>query len=319
MDTSNLYLFTGENTYALSKELVRWKQRFVSKYGPENLTILRAKDASLSDLLDAVATMPFIAEKRLVVLEGIPRLEKEDLPRLLEEIHPQTVLVLVEAKPDKRLGITKEIERTFEKKYFPPLSRAELSVWIRSTVRGHGMSISPEAEGLLLSIVGDDQWMLQMELEKIVAGSVSEIGPEQVEALAVPSGSQVIWMLTDLVGSRKANEALLFLQRRIERGEEPYGLWTILLSMIKNLTLVFSALEAGHRDERSIATATGLYFLIVRGLLPLARSMDLSRVHALVDWVSAADRDLKTGGYHASADHPEEVIALTERAILMCG
>ncbi len=319
MDQANFYLFSGENTYALAKEVLRWKQSFVSKHGPENLLLMQAKDKSVSDLLDAVSVLPFIAEKRLVILEGLPKIEKEDVQRIVDSIHPQTVLVIVESKPDKRLGVTKEIERVAERKQFPLLSPSELSEWISTTASTLGTTMSREAESALLKIVGTDQWMLEMEISKLSAASSGEIGIGEVESLAVPSGSQIIWQLTDLIGSKKSDEALLFFARRIERGEDPYGMWTILLSMIKNLALVVAAVDGGLRDERSIASALGLHFLQVRGLLPLARSMNIERLRSLVDFATEADIQLKSGGYHYSADHQGEVIALGERVIMMTG
>lgn len=317
MDALNCYLFTGENTYMLRRELQRWRKGFFSKHGAENYCVLCAKDCTVSDLLDAVSVMPFIAEKRLVVLEGIPKIEKEDMETVFAGMHPQTVLLIVESKPDKRLGVVKHIEKTVEMKSFPLLSHAELCAWIKASVASEGCGITPDAMHALLDIVGDDQWTLETELQKLAAGSHGDIDRAAVESLCMPSGSQVIWKLTDLIGSKKPIEALAFCVASMERGEDPYALWTILLSMIKNLTLVFASADAGVRDERTIASATGLHFLAVRGLLPLARSMDILQIKALVDWSADADIQLKSGGYHYSSDRPDEVIALTERAILM--
>ncbi len=319
MDKATLHFFVGENVYALETELKRWKTHFSEKHGPENLLTIKGKESSVSDILDAVATMPFIAEKRLVIIEGVPKIDKEDFPGILENIHPQTVVVIADAKPDKRLGIVKEIEKAAEVKRFDPLSPSELSQWIRGLTQQIGATITPDAQKLLLSIVGDDQWTLQSEVRKISAYAAGEIKSEHVEMLAVSSGSQVIWRLTDLIGSKKSEEALKFLHHRLERGEDAYGMWAILLNMIKNLGLVSAAAQTGLRDERSIGSATGLHPFAIRGLLPLARSLDEPRLKKLIDWATDADIQLKTGGYHYSAEHPNEVIALAERVILMCG
>lgn len=317
MAQQNLYFFTGLNIYALSREVQRWKRNFLLKHGSENLQVLQSKDCSLSDILDAVSVMPFIAEKRLVVMEGMPKIEKEDFPGIVSSIHPQTIVLIVDSKPDMRLGLVKEIQKHAEMKSFPLLSDQELLRWIRTTVVAFGSSITPDAEKHLLSIVGSDQWMLESEISKLAAASGGEIGIREVELLAVPSGSQIVWQLTDCIGSKQPLEALAFFKRRIERGDDPYGMWTVLLSMIKNLTLVFAAVEDGMRDERSVAGATGLHFMQVKGLLPLAKSMSHMHMRSLVNYATEADIQLKSGGYHYSADHQGEVIALGERVILM--
>ncbi len=317
MAQQNLYLFTGLNTYALSSEVRRWKKNFSEKHGPENLLVLQSKDCTVSDILDAVAVMPFISEKRLVVMEGLPKIEKEDLSGIVASIHPQTLFLIVESKPDMRLGLVKELQKQAEMKLFPLLTDHELLRWIRTSVSALGSSITPQAEKTLLSIVGNDQWMLESELRKLASASSGEIGIGEVEALAIPSGSQIVWQLTDLIGSKQPLDALLFFKRRIDRGDDPYGMWTVLLSMIKNLTLVFASIEDGMRDERSIAGATGLHFMQVKGLLPLAKSMSHTQIRSLVEFAADADIQLKSGGFHYSADHQGEVIALCERLILM--
>jgi DNA polymerase III delta subunit len=88
--------------------------------------------------------------------------------------------------------------------------------------------------------------------------------------------------------------------------------------MIKNVTLVWAAMQEGLRDDKSIASAAGIHFFAVRGIVPLARSLDADRVKSLVFWATDADLALKTGGYHYTAEKQGEIIALTERAILLC-
>lgn len=315
----NLFFFTGGNEYAITREIQRWKQRFALKHGEENFLTLRGREASLSRLLDAVETMPFIAEKRLVVIEGVPKLDREGLEQFSSSIHPQTVVVIVDPKPDKRLGVVKELERQAEMRHFPPLPPLGLLQWITEQAKKEGAAISDATARALIAMVGEDQWTLESEISKLALYAKNgEITVAYIEIVCVPSGTQVLWHLTDLIGNKKSHEALRFLERRLERGEDPYGIWTILLNMVKNLMIVAAAMEAGHQSERSIADATGLHFLAVRGVMPLARGMPLKRVRELVDFAADADLQLKSGGYHYSAEHPEEVIALAERMILSC-
>ncbi len=316
---SALHFFTGENDYALEKEVSRWKRGFCEKHGSENFLMLYAKEASLSDILDAVSAMPFIAEKRLVLIRGIPKVEKEDIKTIADNVHPQVIVAFVDSKPDKRLGAVKALTQIAEMKEFVPLSPRALGSWASALVQAEGGSIDEKSFALLLQVVGSDQWTLESELKKLVLFAPGgRIEPAHIDILAVPSGEQVVWKLTDLIGSKRIDDALLFLSNRLERGEDPYGLWSILLNMIKNVTLVWAALQEGLRDDKSIASAVGIHFFVVRGLIPLAKSLDAVRIRQLVDFATEADLALKTGGYHYTAEKQGEIIALTERAMLMC-
>lgn len=316
---SSLFFFTGENTYQLKAELLRWKKSFKEKHGDENYVELVGKDVTTTELLDAVSVMPFIAEKRLILIDGIPKIEREDLEKVVEALHPQAIVAIVEPKPDKRLGIVKDIVALCQVKTFPVLETPQLLSWTKARAAECGATLLDAAARELVEAVGTDQWILDSEIRKLALFTGgADITPEHVHLLAVPSGTQVVWKLTDLIGSKRPLDALAFLRHRLERGEDPYGMWIILMNMVKNLTLVWSALEDGRHDERSISSATGLHFLAVRGLLRLAESFDQQRMKTLVDWVSGMDIALKTGGIHYTAEHQQEVVALAERTILMC-
>lgn len=313
-----LHLFSGENDYALRQELKRWKKSFAEKHGPENLVTFTTKEFSMPDLLDATATMPFIAERRLVVVEGIPKISKEELQSILSSMHPQVILVFVEPTPDKRLGVTKELLGSATQHAFPPLNIGELKAWIKKQSSDHKRKIDNDAIERLILIVGSDQQVVDTELKKLFLYSTEAISIDDVDALAVPSGSQVIWRLTDLLGSGKAEEALSFVRHSLDRGEDPYALWAILLNMLKNLTLVFAALQSGIRSDKDIAAAAGIHFFAVRGLRPLASSLSEEQLRTLVDFALTSDMALKTGGYRYTSERPEELTALLERTILTC-
>ncbi len=319
MPQENVHFFTGDNDYALEKEVLRWKHSFCQKYGSENFLQMQAKEITLSDILDAVSAMPFIAEKRLVLLRGIPKIDKEDIATIIDNIHPQVIVVFAEPVPDKRLGAVKALTDIATVKTFPMLPPRDLAVWASALVQSEGGSLDDRSFAFLLQIVGNDQWTLESELKKLVLfaqGGAIEVS--HIDTLTVPSGEQVVWKLTDLVGNKRIDEALGFLKNRLERGEDPYGIWGILLNMIKNVTLVWAALQEGLRDDKSIASAVGIHFFAVRGLLPLARSLDAERVRTLVEWATDADLALKTGGYHYTAEKQGEIIALSEKAIHLC-
>ncbi len=314
----NFFLFTGENNYALTQEIIRWKHGFIEKYGQENFMYLHGPIQSLSDILDAVSVLPFIAEKRLVLCEGVPKIDKQQFATVLDSLHPQTLFLLYTPKLDKRLAITKDLEaKAGETKIFKPLPPARLQAWAMQHVKQKNGSIEPAAWTQLLRIAGDDQWTLSNELDKLIAYRPN-ITLADVEMLAVPSGSQVVWRLTDLIGSRKMKEALWFFTDQLERGEDAYGMWVILLNMLKNLAAIRVCIDAGVSGDDAIAQASGVPFFGVRSMMPFARSADIGKVRGMVEWACDADIGLKTGGYKYTAEHTGEIEALAERVIVGC-
>ncbi|MBI3331735.1 DNA polymerase III subunit delta [Candidatus Peregrinibacteria bacterium] len=317
---SQIFFFTGENAYALGLEKKRWMDQFRDKHGPENLIRLDAAGLSFGAFLDEAASAPFIAEKRLIVLQGTPKFLKEETLSIPEHLHPDAVLLIADGKPDKRLSAVKELQKFSTLKEFPLLDRKALDAWIDQHAKSLGTSIAPPARAHLVAIVGEDQEMLASELTKLtLAATGRAITSEDIDMLAMPSGEQEVWTLTNLLSAGKKREALAYARSLQERGTTAQSLWAILLWMLENLTLVAAAAAANERNPGKIASQLGVPFPSVRTLMPLASVIDPVALRSFVSQVVSDDIELKTGGYRATAEAPEELVALIDRFILRCG
>lgn len=69
----NVILFTGEASEPLRKHLSAWTGAFVAKHGETNAAKIRVADATGAQIVSELLSVPFFAEKRLVVLDGMPR------------------------------------------------------------------------------------------------------------------------------------------------------------------------------------------------------------------------------------------------------
>ena len=314
----NVFLFTGENAFALRQERQRWQAEFTAKHGPENLLVLDGSQVSLRSILDDVSVLPFIAEKRLVIIHGLPKFTKEEMRVLLDAVHPACVLLFCDAAPDRRLSGTKEILASATVKQFAPLTGRSLVDWLESQCRQHGSALEGTASEMLLRIVGDDQEMLAQEVEKLSLFSRGTITADHVSTLAVPSGEREVWELTTLLSSSDRPGALAYARMLLKSGEEPFSLWNILLWLLRSLTAVTLCVSEGERNPAKIASLAGVPFPTAKMLLSLAKGMPVEELHRLISWAVRTDIDLKTGGYRATAESPQELLALIDDLIIRC-
>lgn len=313
---SNIFLFTGVHAYALDQEKRRWIREFQTKHGPENLTLLEAAGLSFREFLDEISAAPFIAEKRLVLVVGVPHFSKDEMKRMPEVMHPQTVIAFFDPKPDKRLGGLKELERIATVKNFAVPKEAEVLAWAYTHAKALGTEISNDAAKLLLSIVGTDQTFLAHELQKLALRAAGRgITAQDVQELAVPSGEEEVFTLMNVLASGKSAEALKFTKELLRSGESPQALWGMLLWMLENLSIVRAASMEGVRNPAKIAQM-GVPFQSVRTLLPLCDRIDDTSFDRFLNRTIDADIALKTGGYRATAEAPEELVALIDRYVL---
>jgi DNA polymerase-3 subunit delta len=315
--SSSLQFFTGENAFALREEKRIWRDEFRKRHGPENLLSLPSQRLTYRALLDEVSAAPFIAQKRLCIVEGVPSFTKEEVEALPAAMHPDCVLLIVDPKPDKRLAAVKALRAVATVKEFPVLAGAPLIRWLTQYVSSLGRTLTADAREALLRIAGEDQEVLSQEIDKLALyAPPGEILREHVEAIVVPSGEQEVWQLTRYLSDGSGTAALRYASGLLERGEDPYSLWNVLLWMLRTLVPVVAAVREGEREPAKIASLFKVPFPSVRGLLPLANRMHLSTLKEFVSWAADADIALKTGGYRFTKDAPQELLALIDRFIL---
>lgn len=314
---SSLFLLTGDNAYELQRERRRWMKAFAEKHGEENLSRREGEALTPADVLNEAATLPFLAEKRLLVIEGVPPWEKEVFHTLAAAVHPAVVVLFVAPVLDKRTSAAKALLELAEVRECTPLSPAQLHAWMQDIVRERGAKLTEEAVHALVDLCGRDQLMLDQELAKLALYRYGgEIRRADVELLCTSSAEQDAWRLLDFLGNSRTADALAFLRRLTERGESPHALWSMLLWAVSSAVAVLGALEEGHRTPSAVVKATGITFGAARSALPLAQKLGRAGMRSLAEWMADADIALKTGGYRATGEAPQELEALLDRAVM---
>jgi DNA polymerase III delta subunit len=314
---SAFFLFTGENSFLLRRERRRWMQEFQKKHGEENCTVLDGQKVTIRSLLDDVAVLPFLAEKRLVIVDSVPKASKEEIQNLAANVHPQVVLLFCDPKPDKRSGGVKELLATADVKTFEPLKGKLVSQWVDSYAKEQQVVIDPAARDTLIEYLGEDMDFLAFEMDKLsLLAHGRSITTADVEQMTIPSDEGIVWRMTDLLCEGSRTEALRYAKRMLDRGGDAYGLWAILLSMLKNLVLVRAAIQSGLVASKDIADATGVHIFALRSLQPYAKRMNDVALETFLGWAMHADRDLKTGVLRSSDDAPQELETLIDQFIL---
>jgi DNA polymerase III delta subunit len=326
--TPSLHLFTGGNTIALAEELRRWKSAFLAKHGEANLLTLESRTLDFSALRSDVQTAPFIFEKRLILIEGIPAVEKEDMEELIHSRHEATILVFIEPKPDRRKSVVKLLEKEAQVRTFPMLSPKQLVPWISELSKSRGISIAPEVAAHLVARVGSDQWHLRNELLKLISfcslchaeRSTAETKHptiSDVDLICLPSETHAVWVMNDLIGKGKLIDAVQHAERLASSGEDAFSLWNIFLYSIRTLATLFLHFQENPRlSPAALAKAASVNPLSVHALLPLIRELSPEKLLTIVESAVEADIALKTGGIRATAQEPIELQCMLERQIL---
>ncbi len=231
-----LYILLGEDDFSRSQALEEIKRSLGDRATlATNTTVLDGAQVTLDRLRSACETVPFLAERRLVIIEGLlerfepknkaspkkrspdPKDEhKKDEPKTLAEYFARipdfTTLVLVSGKIGSRNPLLSELSGKAEVKSFPMLrdtrQEAKLSQWSERRVKEAGGSISPGAIDLLTKFVGGNLWVMANEIDKLVLFTAGRcIDEKDVKAIVSDAQEANVFTMVDAILGFRADAA----------------------------------------------------------------------------------------------------------------
>ena len=313
--TPTCYVFHGADEFTRAETLADFKRRL----GPPdtvdlNTTVLNGRTLTLADLRHACEAIPFLAEKRLIIVNDlltrlVPRKGKEvsvtqkeflaALADYLPRLPDTTRLVFVEGKPlPARHPILQLIEREgwgYVKRFDAPKART-LPRWIEKRVRKHGGEIEPRAAAHLAAVVDDDLRLLDQEIVKLVTYTNAEraIVREDVDFVVPYAQAAIVFDLVDALGRRDGRTAAQTLHRLLDAGEHPLGLLAMIVRQFRLLIQV-NEQKAERATPRDIAQALNLHPFPARKLYNQATHFTAAQLETVYRHLLDTDVAIKSG------------------------
>ena len=286
-----------------------------------NTTTLPARSLRPQELLQHAATVPFLAQARVVVVEGLlaslgggKAVVREWQPLLdfIPQLPPTNHLVLLEPVPRREQATT--VSRSALARALRAMDDAdvqefrelrsygqqgnEVAGWLRERAREQAVEIEPQALEELVELVGPNLWALSSEVEKLGRyASGRAVTVEDVRLLTPQAREANIFGIVDAVVEGRAAPALLLISRILVEGTDSASHIQIMIGrQLRHLVRATELLE-GRADEAAVAEATGL----ARGKFPLrklmgqARSSSRHAAEAALREAEASDHAVKTG------------------------
>jgi len=333
------YLLYGADEFSRQEALAQMKHKLGDPTTASlNTTLLDGRSLTLADLQAACDTVPFLADKRLVIVEGLAarwerrgpvaaegaaepkplaksdRELEEALQSYLGQLPASTRLVFVDdevsaSNPLLRLA---KAQGGYVKEY-PPLRGRELHAWIAERVKRKGGRITNEAVAALAVFVGENLRLLDQEIEKLLtyAGPGRDVQKADVEALVPYAREARIFDLVDAIGQRQREPALRLLHQMLDEGTAPAYLMVMFARQFRMLLQARELLDGGAGKE-AIVAALKLHPFVADKVLLQARNFTLEHLEHIYRRLLDADVAMKTG-------RTEETVALDLLVVELTG
>ena len=238
----SLLLFEGDEEY-LKQSALSALRKLLLPEGFEDLneTVLDAPETD--QLIAASETLPFMADRRLVIVRDHPaligRAEADDrLANYLFSVPASTVLLFYCAKkPDGRKKLYTTIKKQNGIVTFSALKERELTAFVTSAFRDLGRECDERTADFLVFTCGTDAGQLMTEIAKIAShsGGGAPVHPDEVKALATPSTECTVFQMVDAVVSGQNDRAFRLMRNQLLNGTDRLYMLSMLLRQFRLL------------------------------------------------------------------------------------
>lgn len=229
----------GNNNFSLQRRLSELTNKFLKEESSLALERIDATESTYEAIIDAVASIPFLASSKMVVVRELSQNKQaaENIEQLISSASDSTQLVLVEPNVDKRTSFYKTLKTKTDLEEYGEKTVQELVTWLVGEAKKLDGSISHADASYLIDRVGVNQGILFNELNKLIINS-PELTKESIDLLTEKAPSGKIFDLLDAIFAGNKQKALDFYEQQRAQKVEPEAILALLTWQLNILSLV---------------------------------------------------------------------------------
>ncbi len=289
-----VYLLFGEETYLLRQKKKLLLDAVRNPDDNMNFSTFEGKGIRPAEIIDLAETLPFLAERRVLLVENsgfFKNAAPNELVEYIDVIPEAACLIFAESDVDKRGRLYKAVSKKGAAVEYNRLDQDTLSKWIASRIRKEGKQISRDTLERFLIRSGDNMEFIDCELEKLLSYTVGRDAITNEDLNAICSGQMTddIFAMVNAFSAHDRKTAFTLYYRLLENRESPYHILFLVIRQL-NLLMQIRDLAGRHLGTREIAERMGSPDWLVRKNLAQANGFSLETLkNAVKDGVEAEE------------------------------
>ena len=313
-----IYVILGTDTYTKAMFISNFRASIVPPdLSDANITSVNGQDLPLNRMMEICNVVPFLAERRLVIVDGLlDSLRNKTKPRsgvkskstvnqtpnvvtmveCMESISPTTDLILRENQTDSADPFVKSMEHLADIREFHPPTGQALIKWIADYTTNIGGAITTPAANLLADMLGPDLWSLSNEIDKLCLYTTGEsVADHHVRELVSSVQDVNIFAVIDSILGDDGLNAIRLIQPILLRTEGSSYILSMLGRQMR-LLLITKDLLSRNLGREQISKRLGIQASYpLRKTIDQARSSDPTKLSKIHDALLETDWLIKRG------------------------
>ena len=294
----NVYLLCGDEAYLRNQYKKRLRDALVEDGDTMNYSYYEGKDINPRAVIDMAQTLPFFAERRVLVIEnsGFFKNKCDELADYMAEIPESTNLIFVETEIDKRNRFYKEVKKIGRVVEFGTQKEDTLMKWILGILKKEAKNITKDTLQAFLTKTGSDMLMIKNELDKLVSYTEGRnvITTEDVEEVCVTQTTNRIFDMVNAIAEGNQKKALELYEDLLSLKEPPMRILFLIARQFNQLYQVKLLAKEGL-SSAEIAKQAGIVPFAMKKYQAQAKSFSVEELRGAVEECVASEEAVKTG------------------------
>lgn len=298
----NAYSLIGDEPYLINEAFEAIKNHFFSEgQGFDfNYDCCYASEHKAVNIADIIETLPMMAPHRLVMIKECHLFKDKDW-QVFEEVFAKglmkTVVVFVfEDKIDKRKKSFKWLSTNTKVAELKTPYENQIPAWIHYMASRQNLRLDQSAAVQLLNLVGGNLSELNNEIIKLKTYYVQEEKTLFIDdILKVVSKKRIdnVFDLTNAVGAGDKAQALYFLEKLMEQGQNEVGVLSLIARHMRILKKLLLG-QAQGMSQRDLSTKVGVSPFFLPEYLGQTRKWTAVKIDKVFGLMLETDKALKS-------------------------
>lgn len=253
------YIFHGAEEYVKERFIAMLADDYMREYGELNYQAMEA--GTCDGIMSCCETLPFFAEKRLLVCKTIPTGDEgKRFADYIPDIPPSTLLIFfVRGKADERSAVFKTVSSRKGIIDFGQMSEATAADWVSAQAAENGTVISPRDAAFLVRSVGVDAMTLYNELKKAAdyAGSGNPVTSEIINRVV---SKNIEYKAFDMLGyfiAGNSADGFRALSAMIQDRESPFQIAGFMEGRFRLMLMARLLIDKKIQKDRAVSLMGG--------------------------------------------------------------
>jgi DNA polymerase-3 subunit delta len=263
-----------------------------------NYAYYEGKGINVNEIIDLAETLPFFAERRLIILEdtGLFKSAAAELADYIKDMPDTTSMIFIESEVDKRNKLYKAVQSKGRVVELGRQDESTLLRWVAGNVKRENKQISENTVRHFLAKVGTDMENIQKELEKLFCYTMDKesITSEDVDTICTTQITNQIFDMVNAVADKNQKKALEYYYDLLALKEPPMRILFLLVRQFKLLLEVKTMDKQGYA-RKEIAEKAGINPFVVGKYQAQAKAFSGSELRKIMEDAVETEESVKTG------------------------